>query len=57
MESAKKVFYVYDERMLKHQEYVKPAPEGSAVKPHVIPEIPDRIARIHEHLRSEGYLD
>lgn len=50
--SQKNVFYMYDERMLKHREYVKPPIEGSTEKPHINPEIPDRVIRIHEHLRD-----
>jgi len=36
---------------------VKPQPEGSTEKVHVNPEIPDRIIRIHQHLKETGYLD
>jgi hypothetical protein len=46
----KEVFYIYDERMLKHRQFVKPAPEGSTEKVHVNPEIPDRVIRIHQYL-------
>eukprot|EP00347_Sterkiella_histriomuscorum_P006078 403354151 len=51
------IFYVYDERMLKHREYPKPQAEGSTVKVHVNPEIPDRISSIYNHLKIEGLLD
>ena len=58
METAKKpVFYVYDERMLKHREFPKPQPEGSTEKVHINPEVPDRVKKIHEYLQNEGLLD
>ena len=49
---------MYDERMLLHREY----PDKSVIlaegeKAHVNPEIPDRVARIHQHLKEEGYLE
>ena len=56
-DSLKKVFYVYDERMLAHKEYPKPRPEGSTEKVHVNPEIPDRIIRIHQYLKEQGLLE
>jgi histone deacetylase 6 len=52
MEGKKPVFYMYDERMLKHKQFVKPEEGGSRVNP----EIPDRVIRIHQHLKETGYL-
>ena len=48
---------MYDERMLKHKQFVKPPPEGSTERVHINPEIPDRISRIHDYLKAEGILD
>ncbi|CDW72549.1 histone deacetylase hda1 [Stylonychia lemnae] len=53
----RKVFYVYDERMLAHKQYIKPPPEGSTQKVLVNPEIPERISSIYNHLKNEGLLD
>jgi hypothetical protein len=52
MEPARKVFYVYDERMLLHKEHTPKA--GDDGKVHVIPEVPERISSIHAHLRDNG---
>ena len=49
----KDVFYIYDERMLQHKEWTPIVREGTD-KPHVIPEIPERISCIHDHLRDQG---
>ena len=50
----KDVFYIYDERMLKHKEFPKPQPDGKLI---VNPEIPDRISRIHSYLKDNNFLE
>ncbi len=54
MEAQKEVFYIYDERMLAHKEYVEPPKEGE--KKHINPEIPERVTSIHNYLRDQGHL-
>ncbi len=46
----KKAFYIYDERMLEHKDYTTDGVDG-----YKIPEIPERISCIYNHLQSKGY--
>ena len=50
----KPIFYIYDERMLAHKEYVKPQSEDSSIKISISPEVPERVSSIFNHLKNEG---